>query len=56
MNFKSNISLFHKMTQPARKKVAIQIYYDNVINGMAKMRYKEVPTALEVSFFLFYYL
>lgn len=39
------------MTQPARKKVAIQIYYDNVINGMAKMRYKEVPSALEVRFY-----
>ena len=40
------------MAQPARKKVAIQVYHDNVMIGMAKMRYKEVPPALEVSVIL----
>jgi hypothetical protein len=40
------------MAQAARKKVAIQIYHDNVMIGMAKMRYKEVPPALEVSVLL----
>ena len=36
------------MGLPARKKVATQVFHDNVRNGRVRLQLKDIPTALEV--------
>lgn len=36
------------MGLPARKRVATQIFHDNVQNGHVRLRLRDVPLALEV--------
>lgn len=40
---------FRTMGLPARKKVASQVFHDNVQNGKARLQLKDVPLSLEVS-------
>jgi hypothetical protein len=47
-NSRMNSDLFRTMGYPARRRVATQIYHDNVHTGDVKLRRKDIPECLQV--------
>lgn len=47
-NSRMNSDLFRTMGYPARRRVASQIYHDNIRTGDVKLRRKDLPECLQV--------